>query len=782
MEPNQVEIAFAAKLDEISGQLNQLGKQFESFAQNASSKFGALGGSIDQLIGKVKTLVAGFLSIEGMRRAIVATSEMTEAQRKLAERLAISGAEASVLDVALGDIYSSTEEYAQASQFLTRQLRSNEERLNELGLKTRDANGNLRNQRDMMLDSVAILNQYKQGTDRNTASTEFFGRSASQMQNLLKLNNEVLDKARAKTEELGLAMTVQGKVANDEYKAAMNDLGDVGTAVTKVIGEALMPIVTNFANWMASTGKATVEGFAQAFRVLATIIHGLSAAFRTVMEIAAGAVRVITVGLLTLVEAQQKAFRFDFSGAKDAVKRGGEQIVDIMGDTKKRIEEIGGETGRAIFDVWNPDATKQGGVGKSGAKAYTPAKTGTMAELDTELAQRKSAYERMTTAEGTFLKFSLEMEKQFWREKLQTAKLSAEERRNITKKLQEIEVQEAREALMQGRQLEEMRIESRQNAGLDVIEVERETLRRMQEMGEINAEERLRKERELEERSYQIRRQALEEKIRLEQEDPVKRQAMIDQLEAIDQEHGRRMQKNTTDTAIAVRDKWMEIFGAVTGAFETSIKGMILGTTTFQKAMANIGQAILGEFISMGVKMVTRWIANQIALTAATQAGAAARVATEETAGAAGMASQAGQVITSIWNKAYEAFAGIYAAISGIPIIGPFLAPAMAGAGLLAVGAMAGKVLSARGGLWEVPGDTMAQIHKKEMVLPAPLAEGVRQLVEGGGKQQEETPFVFSPTIMAMDARSVRKLFQREGPAMADALRAQVRNFKGVKS
>jgi phage-related protein len=74
---------------------------------------------------------------------------------------------------------------------------------------------------------------------------------------------------------------------------------------------------------------------------------------------------------------------------------------------------------------------------------------------------------------------------------------------------------------------------------------------------------------------------------------------------------------------------WQSLMQPIQRAFDTSITGMILGTTTLQKAVANIAQSILAEFVNLGVKMVTNWLASELAMTTATEAGAAARTAAD---------------------------------------------------------------------------------------------------------------------------------------------------------
>jgi hypothetical protein len=84
-------------------------------------------------------------------------------------------------------------------------------------------------------------------------------------------------------------------------------------------------------------------------------------------------------------------------------------------------------------------------------------------------------------------------------------------------------------------------------------------------------------------------------------------------------------------------------------------------------------------------------------------------------------------------NSAYEAAAGAYKAVVGIPYVGPFLAPAAAGVAFAATAAFGGSVSSARGG-YDIPAgvNPMTQLHEREMVLPQKQADAVREMANGG--------------------------------------------------
>lgn len=133
---------------------------------------------------------------------------------------------------------------------------------------------------------------------------------------------------------------------------------------------------------------------------------------------------------------------------------------------------------------------------------------------------------------------------------------------------------------------------------------------------------------------------------------------------------------------------------------------------------------------AIGAAKVATHVGNEAVMTSASIAAGAAQTATKATAtgtqtaiGAAGATAELGQ-------RAATAAAGAYSSTVVIPFIGPVSAPLAAALALAAVMGF-GALISAEGGLGEVPSDQLAMVHKKEMILPAWIAEPLRQSLRG---------------------------------------------------
>lgn len=145
---------------------------------------------------------------------------------------------------------------------------------------------------------------------------------------------------------------------------------------------------------------------------------------------------------------------------------------------------------------------------------------------------------------------------------------------------------------------------------------------------------------------------------------------------------------------------------------------------------------------------------SQITQTAANATGNAARTAADAAAATESKGVSAAAGGSQVMADAAKTFAGIYANVSQIPVVGWILAPVAAAAGFAAVAAYEGLASLDTGTNW-VPRNMVAQLHQGEAVVPRaynPAAEGGG--FSGGGGDTH----VHNWNIRAWDGSSVRDL------------------------
>ena len=379
-------------------------------------------------VQKQLLLIAGIVAGGAFfKDAISASTQLTGETMKLSKMLGITGTEAGTLNTALKDIGSSGDDYVDVFTKFSKQLKNNEEGLKSLGLQTRDSNGNLRDSNTLFTEALQSVGQYKAGVDQNIYAQTVFGKSIDDVMKLQKLNNQVLEDAKKKNEDLGLTISKDNVAASNAYKLAMNDVGDVLLAVKKTIGDAVMPVFTELAQYFASTGPYVVAVFKGAMLVLIGAFDFVKAAVKTVAGVVSEAISLIIDGAGLLGDVFSKLFKGDFSGAYESAKQVGVRMAQAVSGAFANFVEAGNDVDGAMkknYDRLYGDGGGEVGKPKSGDKkmAEKPAagadKSST-SKWEAELAEDKLAYQEKMNLQGSFSQYSKEDEAAFWAEKLE---------------------------------------------------------------------------------------------------------------------------------------------------------------------------------------------------------------------------------------------------------------------------------------------------------------------------------------------------------------------------
>lgn len=454
--------------------------------------------SIDSAFDSIRTaylkIAAVIGSVKLFKDVIDETVAMTTESQALGRQFGITAAEASVLRVALGDIYVSQEQFAAAGNKISLSLRTNEKAFTDVGIATRDASGNFRSLIDIMADVNAHLADTKAGTDRNVEAAKFYGRSWGEVAPILRLTADGMEQARAKAAELGLVVGPESEAAVNTYRAAMNDVGDVLAGITKSIGEGLLPMLTATADWFKQTGPAAINGTRTAVAGLVDVLRSLFSAlgsvvdalltvgrafgssltgaelFRNMLAVVAlaaeafsVAVRVAFEALGAVIESVVLTFRQLGDGAKAvfaavsgegswsdvaaAWSRGAGRIEEAARRHQDNLKAILSESGQKM------QAIAMGDLGRSGPAAATPGAADTsmpagtesasasgagpsrMSEWQGELDAKKAAYITSQTAINSLREYSKQQEIADWQQIAAAHKLSREEQLAIETKV-----------------------------------------------------------------------------------------------------------------------------------------------------------------------------------------------------------------------------------------------------------------------------------------------------------------------------------------------------------
>jgi hypothetical protein len=791
----------------------RIGQATTESVKGMNTTFDGLRGAISAIRGPLAILAAVVATGKFFKGMADSSAEATQKTADLARMMGITTQEASALTIALGDIGVKTDAYTGMVSKMVTKLRENEESFNRMGVATRDSNGQLLDTQVITQNALRALLEFKEGTDRNLASSAMFGRGWDEVNRLVRLTPAVMEEARRKAEELQTQVGPAGAERARVYKLAMNDIKGVVEALANRIGQAVMPIFADFGQWLSDIGPAAVLVMRGAIGGLITVFYGARNGVVMFQEVVKAMIFTVTEPLVAMGEAIALALSGKFAEAKKRLAEGDANISArwkmAMAEVL-RSSEVTAERINELFDFKEEQGPKGGGEPK-GTKSFEGEDKNKMAGFETELAARRDAYDQMKVAQGSFQTFSKTQERDYWaailaiggltkQEEIAVLKKFYEAERDLRKTAFEAEIADlharveahkqgsveriqiagemaakigqkfgllspeykkaleemtklAQERAKQMVELEQAGLERQRAASMSAIELERQMLDQAEALGQISAEKKLARLRQLKEQEFQTNLQAEQANAAIYELNAVQYQAHLDRIAQLKERH--RLDVNKIDGQIRVQSVkvWKDIGDAISGAFSTAVKGVIMGTQTMGQAMRNMAQSVLLAMLDIGIKILAQKAVNAILGTLIEKESAVSRI----TANAAVAAS------------------GAAASVAAIPIYGWAMAPAVAAETFAATEAWAAAAVAAAGG-FDIPRglNPITQLHQEEMVLPANLANPLReQLADGGGMGGGNN---YTINIKALDGKDVYSVLSRNSAGVARVLRELARD------
>jgi hypothetical protein len=490
------------------------------------------------------------------------------------------------------------------------------------------------------------------------------------------------------------------------------------------------------------------------------------------------------------VQAATEAMKMQFAGLSAAAQQAqaqigaaAAQIGSTIGALQSKVAGLAGSIGNGMVEKASDPPASLGGSEVSAARQQrtdrpsgsTGARLsggGTARGTVDQLQQWRVDLQSKLLDERAFFRDSKAEELSFWQEKLALTEAGSKARIAVESNIYQLEkqlaVQNERDTLSM--------LDAEEKVSNAVYARKRAAIQADAELGKISANQELAQLQDLLQTKWALDQDYFAKKLAAAENDIRTRQKLTEEERLAYEKFLTERQKLDIQAAQNSQRVWLSLMQPIQRAFDTSITGMILGTTTLQKAVANITQSIIGEFVSLGVKMVTNWIASELAMTTATEAGAAARTAAEGEGMAAGLALKGLNALKSIVTDSAQAFAGIFAFLA--PIMGP-AAAGPAAAGEATVMAAAGGIASAAGG-WVVPSDQLAMVHQNEMILPANISQGLQSMISTNGGGGSGGPVVIN--VSAIDSQDVKRFFHSNGSLLVAALNKAMRNGSALRT
>jgi hypothetical protein len=778
-----------------------------------------------------------FYKSENIDSLIAANTELKDLQ----ENLRLSAIEAGALNETFKRMGESPGDYKAVYAGIDTAIRSNGEELDRLGVKYKGADGAVLDNRKTLENAKAVLDTYTEGWDRNQAAAAIGIGTYAQITSALKVSAAEVQKSKERMDEYQLGVTAGTQEMVTKYQTAMREFGRendlMAQGFKRVYADAVMPLYTDMANMMKEGWPSIVQATRIGVSTVVGLFYALKDGVYIVYEPIRAVMDAIALGIIGLGTAAAKLAQGDVKGAgnalalgwemaKDRVKQAGANIVaEVMANDAKIKLATGGDGRDASIASAKVGPIKKlkGWQGKPEDEAEDAAAAGQKDDVAKSLLEKAmkeqeaiiASEKQMLADREQFLKIDYDTDvinaKAYYgsKQKLIVDELAATQA-GYAKEIAALEAfKKSREKdgdrVAAQTRIDEVKAKSaaaeiaaNKAIALSYVELEKEK----QDIAKsfmLDAE--------TEAASFKKRTEALTAYIELELASTVEGNKLLEKeakrhAEAmLRAEQSDRQKKIASDAFMLQNEKEFssQVAGYWIAANATIMTTQQHAAKLTADAMAaaahgvasSISQAIIyGKNLGESLKNVALSIADNF-ITAFIEIGIKKMLTDKIAAGAFAL-------VVGAQSAAMVAMASLnaFASTAAIPIVGPLMAPeaaiaAGAAASVFAgaaTAAAAGGVASARGG-WDVPdgNDPLAQLHRREMVLPEAQADVIRGLAKnpGNGPQQYAQNDgrggsggdTHNWHIHAMDATGVERVLRDHGPKFAREMRRQARNF-----
>lgn len=774
--------SIAGLKDAVQGHMATISNQVKAANDDIGGGLSGMAG----MFGKVGALIGtAFAALAGGKMAQMAseTADYTEEAMKLGRAMGTTATQAGIWMEVAKELGSSTGEVEGAAKGLTRQLKENEDGLNRLGLVTRDSKGNMLDMDTLMKSAIATVNEHREGTDRNMAAQEIFGRSVSGNSKLLLANAEAFKQDEEYIRSLGGQVSGESVAAWELYDSAMDKVGMGMTAFRNTIGNEVMPVIAKLAEWLASAMPAAITVTKGAIGGLVSSFWALKNGVVVVWETINAMVVTVAEPIRAMAAAIGKAMTGDFAGAAAEIKGVGGNISAAWSQAMEEMTKSSEETSQRIGAIFGAQTDVEAGD-KSG-KNYVPEpekakkeKKGAgektrMPAWEAELAQQKAAF----MLQNDMYEMTLEQEKAFWDEKLAIVEKNDKEYGALTKKSADLALKILKDKAVEGRAFAQMDIDEWKRAATSGIEVQEQAADLAYSLGQITNDERLQLDRQFEQQRYEIAAQAIEERMTLLAKDPnmsaVEYQKLKNQLLEIDRKH--LLDKKKIEGAIGLEKltPQMKVFDTMQQSFAQALTGMMTRAQTWRQGLNNIFRSVLNSFVeNMVVQPLVNWAMGLFKQTALYELFFGTKEGLERSSAQTTVSTKASEAMSVVSANAAEAASGGAASVAGIPFVGWAMAAGVFAAIMAMVMGAQGSIKSASGG-FDIPAgiNPKVQLHEEEMVLPREHANTIRRMSGDDGGSSGGGALSVHFNIQALDGHDVKRVLIKNKAGLVAALK-----------
>ncbi len=477
--------------------------------------------------------------------AINETKAITSESVKLGRAMGITTTEASYMREALLGIGSNADSAMTAVGALTKTLMRSPEVFERLGVETKDANGQFRPMADILVDVNEKFAKMTDGTGKNIAMAEVFGRAWRECAPAMKLTKEQMEEGRKEAIALGLVVGVENVQAAREHTIAMNGMKSVLHAMEKAIGDAVMPVLTELANWFRVIGPGAVTVIKVAISALTALFWMFGLGCTVLNETVELAFDSIESVITTAMKVAERAIHLDWAGAKREWDKGAADLEEIVTKHMDNMVSAADKANKHVADSINPPTATKSKGDEDAPTGLKGKGKGDMGEWEADLKKQEIAYAKA----NDMREMSKAAIAKYWADiaAANTVGLSAQEKSALDSKVAESELAMLKQAKsnrdkMRSEEITATEAHAKAQVQIDVARAQSE-----KDTGQITEEQFVARQVALTQRQFAVEAKAQSERIALARAEaadkPAEYKAALDKMTALQDKFTAEMMK-----------------------------------------------------------------------------------------------------------------------------------------------------------------------------------------------------------------------------------------------
>ena len=142
----------------------------------------------------------------------------------------------------------------------------------KLGIRITDSHGQLRDQQEVFYETIDALGKVKNETERDAAAMEIFGRSARDLNPLIKQGSQRLKELGEEAEQLGLVFASDDLAKAQQLNDALDRFKNVGEGLKNSLAMAVIPVLTGLFEVISKIPVPVLQSITIMLTVVATVV------------------------------------------------------------------------------------------------------------------------------------------------------------------------------------------------------------------------------------------------------------------------------------------------------------------------------------------------------------------------------------------------------------------------------------------------------------------------------------------------------------------------------